>query len=77
MHERDLTERHAIQWNQIEDALRSINEQLRDAKDDRRMTKHQEKMAECLEVGCVVLCLFVSWVDVSYYAPTLSHCATR
>ncbi len=37
--------------DQIEDALRSINEQLRDAKDGRRMTKHQEKMAECLAVS--------------------------
>ncbi|CAM9923901.1 unnamed protein product, partial [Ectocarpus fasciculatus] len=33
----------------IDEALRSINEQLRDAKDDRRMTKQQEKMADCLE----------------------------
>lgn len=35
---------------QIEESLKSINEQLRDAKDDRRMTKHQEKMAEALQV---------------------------
>lgn len=40
---------HSI--DQIEDALRSINEQLRDAKDGRRMTKHQEKMADCLVVS--------------------------
>eukprot|EP00752_Nemacystus_decipiens_P006829 g6131.t1 len=48
----DLTGRSkgdALRATEIEDALRSINEQLRDAKDGRRMTKHQEKMAECLE----------------------------
>eukprot|EP00904_Undaria_pinnatifida_P004394 jgi/Undpi1/13956/HiC_scaffold_9.g03607.m1 len=49
---KDLTGRSeddAHRATEIEDALRSINEQLREAKDDRRMTKHQEKMAECLE----------------------------
>lgn len=46
----DRTEWANESMDQIEDALRSINEQLRDAKDGRRMTKHQEKMAECLAV---------------------------
>ncbi|CBN77803.1 structural maintenance of chromosomes 1 protein [Ectocarpus siliculosus] len=39
----------ALRATEIDEALRSINEQLRDAKDDRRMTKQQEKMADCLE----------------------------
>ena len=36
---------------QVEEKLAEINEQLRDARDDRQLTKHQERMAECLEVS--------------------------